>query len=234
MTTIDDKQSKSNPSPTRISVGKRFKNFYIIDLVDNVNNELIYNVQCICGSIGNISATGILSVISCGCTSIVGKHKIGLTYRNYTFIKFVGDKDGMQVYEIHCDKCNNNSHVHAKYHHRLCPKCPKEVKIDGKYIDIESDAKRIGIHVNAMRQRLLSKSVEDALSMPKTNRGGKKGIHGNCYFQNILDSVPNHLKRLGLFSRKGFIYYWVRRGVDPSVALQMAVDGGRHSQAQAV
>jgi len=208
-------------------IGSIVGNFYIIDLIDKIGFEKIYKVQCVCKSIGSITESGLNAKISCGCTNIIGPHRIGLSVHCYQFIRFLGDNNGRHLYEISCNNCRTNSIVHGNYGKKLCPSCPRSCIVNGIHVKLDEEAKRIGIHRNALRQRFNRMRVDEAIVRVRSNVGGKKGIHGKVWFHNILDSIPNHLKRINKINKRAFVYYWIRKGTDPSIAIQMAVDGCR-------
>lgn len=204
---------------------KRVGNFYVIGLIDRIGGERILRVQCVCGTVGKISESSLKDNISCGCSEVVRPHRLGLKIHCYTFTRFVGEEGGKHLYEIECEKCDSSGVVvpHS-YSRDRCPACPKIMVVGGQQIDLSSEAERIGIHVNALRQRLQRMEPEKALSMPRKPRGGCRGKHGKCMFRGVLDTIPGHLRRVGALNKKGSVYYWVRRGMKPEAALEKCVD----------
>jgi len=203
---------------------RRIGNFFVIGLIDRVDGEKVYRVQCVCGMTGKIGELSLRSRVSCGCTKLVRPHRLGLKVNCYTFSRLVGESGGKHMYEIDCSRCGGSSVVPHSYSRDKCPECPRTMVVEGVKVDLTSEAKRIGIHVNALRQRLQRMSLEEALSMPRRDVGGCRGRHGKVFFRGVTDTVPGHLRRIGAANKKGAVYYWIRSGMEPQEALSRCLD----------
>jgi hypothetical protein len=203
---------------------RRIGNLHVIALVDKIGKERIYSVECVCGTRGKITETGLYNRVSCGCSSVVRPHRLGLRIASYTFTRFVGEHDGRHMYAIRCEACGGRNVVSHRYSRSRCPSCPRIIQVRGRQIDLTAEARRIGIHENALRQRLQRMPITRALSMPRTKRGGHKGCHGVVSYRGVIDTIPGHLERLDALSRKGAVYYWIRKGLAPIDALDRCID----------
>jgi len=195
-------------------------NLHVISLVDVLSGQKIYRVRCVCGSVGKITETGLLSKVSCGCTNVVAPYKLGLRVVCYTFKKFLREEGDKHIYEIECDHCQSTSEIDHRYRSSRCPTCPIMKTYDGIEINLTVEAARLGIHVSSLDDRLKRMPVHRALNMPKTNHGGKKGIHGKCTVRGFTSGVAAHLRRWGIYHRKPAVYWRIRSGVTPANSVE--------------
>ena len=201
---------------------RRIGNYHIIALVDRIQGENIYRVECVCGSVGRASRASMKAHQSCGCTSIVKRHRLGLKINDYTFTKFLGDcpSGKYHLYEIECDTCGETSVVRNTFARDRCPKCPRIVEIDGELVNLKQEAAKAGLTYQGFLARLKVKTIQEARLSPKSNRGGRRGIHGQFAFRGVTDYAVGHLRRLGLMHRKPAVYSWIRSGSTPLEAVE--------------
>ena len=200
-------------------IKKRFNNLYVLSLINKINGERIYKVECVCGRKGRIPESGLSSRISCGCTKLVRRHVLGVSRGTYRFTKFLREENNRHVYQVDCSACGKSSEAYDNFHLEKCPSCPYVTVFEGVSVNMTAESERIGITPEALWQRMKRLGLERALSMPRSGRGGMKGVHGKFMLNGVMDYIPGHLARIGNPVKKSRVYYWVRKGMKPLDAL---------------
>jgi len=200
-------------------IGKKIKNLFVIELVSKVGQERIYRTRCVCGKVGKITETGLRSRVSCGCSTLVRPHLLGLRIGTYTFVDFVGERGKVHMYVIDCSLCSHRHLVDHRYRRPGCPGCSRKKQS----IPLVREAERLGIHPNALAQRLDYMGREQAIEVPRKATGGHRGRHGRFPYLGYTDTVMGHLRRLGKKPKRGSVYYWIKRGMDPVEALSFVL-----------